>query len=217
MSLLPSFAQRDALLSQLRQVSTHLEKGEVNEALELAKTVETECLLACVDSASVHWTLSICFDYRGSLREALARVLRAIELDPLHNPAEHSLGVIVDRARTAVQTGFVKVAPHGEQVAIEECDRVDLYGALAECGLADDPTRTAYSRLLLAIGRHAEALAIAQALVLLNPTVEALAVIEKAARALGNDKVAEQAVAQRMALRQRTRVPGIVASRVAEA
>jgi len=100
-SLFPSFAQRDALLSQLRQVSTHLEKGEVGEALELAKTVEAECLSAGVDSASVHWTLAICFDYVGYLREALARVLRAIELDPLHNPAEHSLGVIVDRARTA--------------------------------------------------------------------------------------------------------------------
>lgn len=190
MSLLNELPRREELLAQLNRASELAQAGRNEEALEVARRVEAACAAAKVKSSHVHWAISVLNDNAGHLSEALAHILVAVALDPLCLPVETSLGIIVRRVR--------------KKLTEEAWDQgaVALYQALAGSGLADDASRVAYGRYLLGQGEHEEALHVAQAVALLCPRLaEAWGIVEAAAHALGNEKLAEEAAGQSMAAR----------------
>lgn len=183
MSLLPRFPGREDLLEQLRRAWELCRAEKPGEAVEVMREVETACAAAGIESAHVAWLASVAADLAGRPVEALRHVLHALRLDPLMPSAEQSLDIIVRRCRQMLVEG-----------ALDADLGMALYATLSENALADDACRVSYARHLVDYGRPEEALAVAQAVVLLNPNMaEGWRVIAAAANALGKPDLVHEA------------------------
>lgn len=177
--------------AKLRHASDLAQKGEHEKAIAFTKEVESDLTAHGILSAHTLWVLAVFHDYGGHLFEALDYVLRALRADPALVPGESSLHIITAKCRESLVDG---------DLGAEEGIR--LYNALAANGLADDYCRVAFARFLLESGDTGEALRVAQALVLLNPgNTEAWRIVQSAAEALGDEKLAAEAAGRCMAAR----------------
>ncbi len=179
----PWLPRRDDLLDQLRRTSELSQAGKYDEALELARSIEAACAPSKFESPHVYWAIAVMSDYSGRHRDALAAILKCIALDPLMVPAQTSLDIIVTRCRKKLLEG-----------ELDADEGMALYQALADNGLADDTCRLNYAQHLLDYEKPEEALAVAQAVALLNPRqAEAWRIVGAAAQALGNEELASEA------------------------
>lgn len=181
--LLPQLPAREALLADFRHVHDLASKGRRDEALVIAKRIEAAAAAGLeVKSSALLLAMAVLHDELGRLEQALVYIIEAVKADPLCPDTDRSLGIIVARVRTAL--------------ASEKWDEVSprLYAMMAENGLADAACHVAWANHLYASGRHEEALAVAQAVVLLTPRcANAWQLVEAAALALGREAVAHEA------------------------
>lgn len=177
---------RDDLIEQVRHAWQMVEAGQFDEALEAARAVEAACAAANVESPHVCWVATVAADRAGKLLTALRYVLKAIRLDPVMAPAEHSLAIVAGRCRKALVEG-----------SLEADEGMALYQVLAENCLADDACRLSYAQHLHDYSRHEEALQVAQAVAVLNPSMgDAWRLVGAAATALGRMDLAAEASAR---------------------
>src|SRR6266568_3848903 len=180
--LLPQFPAREALLADFRHVHDLASKGRRDEALVIAKRIEAAAAGLEVKSSALLLALAVLHDELGRLEQGLTYIIAAVKADPLCPDTDRSLGIIVARVRKAL--------------ASEKWDEVSprLYAMMAESGLADAACHVAWANHLYAVGRYEEALAVAQAVVLLNPRcTNGWQLVEAAALAIGRDAVAHEA------------------------
>lgn len=180
---LPRLPRREDLLERLRSTADLSREGKYAEALRVAREVEAACAAANIESPHVYWAVAVMSDYSGLLLDALKYALKALAVDPVMVPAETSLSIIVARCRKKLVEG-----------ALDADEGLAVYRALAENGLADDACRLSYSQHLLDYEKPSEALAVAQAVALLNPNMaDAWRLVGAAAAALGNTQLASEA------------------------
>ena len=157
----------------------------------MARSVEAACAGLKTESSHVYWCISILNDNTNNLNAALDYILKAVHLDPLCLPFETSLCIIVRRVRKKLV-----------ESAWDENTDLPLYNALAMNGLADDSCRVAYAQFLHGKGQYVEALRVSEAVALLNPSLpDAWRIVGAAARALGNEGLAQEAAGHCMAAR----------------
>ena len=186
--LLPHLPAREALLADFRHVHELAAEGRREEALVIAKRIEVAAAGMEVQSSALLLALAVLQDELGYLEPALAYILKAVRADPLCPNTDRSLGIIVNRVRKSLAT---------EKWDDEVSPR--LYATMAENGLADAACHVAWATYLHANGRHEEALAVAQAVVLLNAhCTGALQLVEAAALALGRADIAQDAALRYM-------------------
>lgn len=191
MPQLPWFPRRDDLIAQLRRASELAQEGNNEQALEVARGVEAACVALKIESSHVAWALAVLEDTSGNLGAALEHILKAVRIDPVCVIFESSLNIIVKRVRKKLVEG-----------AWDEGSDLPLYMALADSGLANDACRIAYAEFLHGKGQHAESLQVAQAVALLNPALpDAWRIVGAAARALGDEALAEEAAGRCMSAR----------------
>src|SRR6266702_7542804 len=176
--LLPQLPAREALLADFRRVHQLASEGHREEALVIAKRIEAAAAGLEVKSSALLLALAVLHDELGRLAQGLAYVIEAVKADPLCPNTDRSLAIIVARARNALATAkWNEVSPR-------------LYAMMAENGLAAAPCHVAWANHLYASGRHEEALAVAQSVVLLNPRcTNGWQMVEVAALALGREDV----------------------------
>lgn len=180
--LLPQLPAREALLADFRQVHALAAEGRREEALVIAKRIEAAAAGMEAKSSALLLALAVLHDQLGRLEPALGYIICAVQADPLCPNTDNSLAIVVNRVRKSLAT--------------EKWDEVSprLYAMLAENGLAEPATHVAFANYLHANGRHEEALAVAQSVVLLNPRCTGgWQLVENAALALGREAVAQDA------------------------
>ena len=180
---LPRLPNRDELVSQVRRAWELCDGKKPAEALEVIRGVEAACAAAKVESSHVLFVAAVAADQSGKVLEALRYILKSLSLDVCSPPARHSLGIIVDRCRKKLVAG-----------TMDADEGFALYETLASNGLADDACRLSYAQHLLDYEKPSEALAVAQAVALLNPNMaDAWRLVGEAADALGNKELASEA------------------------
>ena len=180
---LPHMPRRDDLLQQTRQTWELVQAGKLDEALEAARAVVAACAAAQVESPHVQWVAAVAADRAGKLLDALRYILKALALDPLSGPAVHSLDIIAGRSRKALVDGTMDAE-----------EGLALYRTLSENGLADEAVHLSYAQHLLDFEKPSEALEVAQAVAVLNPSMaDAWRLVGAAATALGQKELAAEA------------------------
>jgi tetratricopeptide (TPR) repeat protein len=180
--VLPNLPARETILADFRQVHELASEGRREEALVIAKRIEAAAVGLEVKSSALLLALAVLHDELGQLEQGLAYIIKAVKEDPLCPNTDRSLGIIVTRVRKALATeAWTEVSPR-------------LYATMAENGLADAATHVAWANHLHTVGRHEEALAVAQSVVLLNPRCQnAWQLVRATALALGREAVAQDA------------------------
>ncbi len=156
--------------------------GNHDAAIAAAIELRDRCIAEGIDSATAYWALAVVHDNAGKLFEALDYILQAVRRDVLSHAVDQSLSIILNRVRDRLLTG--------DWSEVE----ASMYETLANEGLAEDDVRLAYGGYLLAEGRAAEALKVAQGVAMFSPrSAPAWELVEAAALALNDLIVATDA------------------------
>lgn len=175
------------MLNADQHVRTRLNKiGYAEKLLEDQKYEESWAVLqgALADARSNGISSSglcllgaIVCDFRQDFEGALALIGEAVAHDPLSVRAWRSYHVIVERIKTALLD---------EDVPADSPEKARLHGLLVESGEVDADAHVVYARHLHAVGQHADALRILEAVCFLFPQrADALVLAASVARALG--------------------------------
>lgn len=192
----PWMMDRDSMCRQMVRIGRLTNETRYDDALQAALRLEAACAASGVTSAAVLWSLSVAYDNVSNLPMALETILRAVRHDPIDSAINQSIEVIFGKVRERLLGEAWDDAAEG------------MYFRLAEEEVTDDALRVAYAGHLLAVGRHVEALRVAQAVALLNPrNPKAWDVVEAAAEKLGDIALAIEAANSSAAAKVTTASP----------
>ena len=190
------FPQRDDLCRQMIRVGRLTSEARYDDALQGALKIEAACTANGCTSAAVLWAVAVAWDHTQNLPNALDAIFRAVHHDPIDSAINQSLEVILDKVRDRLLGEAWDEAAEG------------MYFRLVEEEITDDALRVAYAGHLLAVGKHIEALRVAQAVALLNPRCAmAWDVVEAAAEKLGDIALAMEAANSSAAAKVTTSAP----------
>jgi tetratricopeptide (TPR) repeat protein len=182
----------EQLLNKVRQAQGAIDEQEPQRALTLMKQVLGEMAHLGVVSAHAHWVMGVAYDLSQEVEMAFEEVRKAMALDPLAAPFRHSFSIVVGRIRGILSD---PARPEHDEATPR------LYALLSRSGDADVAAHLAMVRFHLATGAVAEARALVDAVVLLNPAdASAWSAKARVARAAGDQEAAVLAEAEAASL-----------------
>jgi tetratricopeptide (TPR) repeat protein len=152
-----------SLVEMLKEAEAVGEKGRHEEARDLFEKVRAGCTALGIESVQVYWFLAVCHDYMKDHAQAMVYVRKALDLDPLSSFGRSSLEIIARNLR-------VQLADPERPLDAPDTER--LYELLVQNDATDSTSHLAVARYRAHAGRIGEALALLEALTLLEPTCE---------------------------------------------
>ena len=157
-------ANRKAVLADIRKCQELHSENKLKEGRDLAEGMADYAKRMGVQSAHLLWVRAILADYAGDHEPALIHIAAAAATDPLDPNIARSEGIILDRARTALG------APDRD---LNDPATPRIHKLLVKAGAADDACHLALAAHLNFKGKHAQALAVVDAVLTLSPTNQA--------------------------------------------
>lgn len=191
MRTFPDLRIRDAVWESQR-AGRLLDERDWAGAREAFTALRARAAKLGLDSSYLAWGLAVALDNLGEIEMAFETVSEAVQKDPMNPACHHSFDVIASRLRAALAD---------PARALDDPSTPRLYALLQRAGEADIPSHLAMARHLAHAGKHAEAMRLLDAVVLLAP-VSRDAWVQKAslARALGDEALAVSCDAQAAAI-----------------
>jgi tetratricopeptide (TPR) repeat protein len=148
------------LLGEMRRAYDLVEARQLQEAIEVYRTLLAAAAKARMASGCLHWMMAIACDYAGEMEMAFEHIEKAILEDPLAVPFRQSFDVVSGRVRAALADATR---------AADDPATPRLYSLLTRANEADVAAHLAMARYRLATGAPAEAAALVDAVTRIFP------------------------------------------------